>query len=138
MPTARAARLTMDREGIRRLAAEKLRLRTSPYRFADTEREYRARRARARHAVRREAGDELVRQRPERRAHAGRHRLTRGRTRSRADAPGGGRIIVEGFIRFDYEITLLTVRHGGKRASAIRSATCRSTATIASPGNRSR
>ena len=41
VPTARAARLTMDREGIRRLAAEELDLRTSPYRFADTEEEYR-------------------------------------------------------------------------------------------------
>src|SRR6478735_9116495 len=42
IPTARAARLTMDREGIRRLAAEKLGLRTSPYRFADTEEAFRA------------------------------------------------------------------------------------------------
>src|SRR5262249_54347436 len=42
VPTARAARLTMDREGIRRLAAEELGLKTSPYRFADTEQEYRA------------------------------------------------------------------------------------------------
>ncbi|MGH8519093.1 MAG: NAD-dependent epimerase/dehydratase family protein, partial [Panacagrimonas sp.] len=42
VPTARAARLTMDREGIRRLAAEELKLPTSPYRFADTEEEYRA------------------------------------------------------------------------------------------------
>jgi phosphoribosylglycinamide formyltransferase 2 len=42
VPTARAARLTMDREGIRRLAAEELKLPTSPYRFADTEDEYRA------------------------------------------------------------------------------------------------
>src|SRR5688572_18556818 len=41
VPTARAARLTMDREGIRRLAAEQLQIRTSPYRFADTEEEYR-------------------------------------------------------------------------------------------------
>src|SRR5262245_35632252 len=41
IPTARAARLTMDREGIRRLAAEQLGLRTSPYRFADTQAEYR-------------------------------------------------------------------------------------------------
>src|SRR3954452_498261 len=42
IPTARAARLTMDREGIRRLAAEQLGLKTSPYRFADTEAEFRA------------------------------------------------------------------------------------------------
>ena len=42
IPTARAARLTMDREGIRRLAAETLGLPTSPYRFVDTEAEYRA------------------------------------------------------------------------------------------------
>src|SRR5512145_2549939 len=41
IPTARAARLTMDREGIRRLAAEQLGLKTSPYRFAGTEAEYR-------------------------------------------------------------------------------------------------
>lgn len=112
VPTARAARLTMDREGIRRLAAEQLGLRTSPYRFAGSEAEYRAAVAalgvpcvvkpvmsssgKGQSVVRGEADMQ----------HAWDHSQTGGRA-------GGGRIIVEGFIRFDYEITLLTVRHGG-------------------------
>jgi phosphoribosylglycinamide formyltransferase 2 len=113
VPTARAARLTMDREGIRRLAAEQLRLKTSPYRFADTEAEYRA-------AVRdlgmpcvvkpvmssSGKGQSVVRGEADI-DHAWKYSQQGGRA-------GGGRIIVEGFIRFDYEITLLTVRHHGQ------------------------
>lgn len=113
VPTARAARLTMDREGIRRLAAEQLQLRTSPYRFADTEQEYRQ-------AVRdigmpcvvkpvmssSGKGQSLVRTAADV-AHAWEYSQKGGRT-------GGGRIIVEGFVKFDFEITLLTVRHNGK------------------------
>lgn len=112
IPTARAARLTMDREGIRRLAAEELGLKTSPYRFADTQAEYlEAIRAvglpcvvkpvmsssgKGQSTVRTEADIE----------HAWTYSQQGGRT-------GRGRVIVEGFVAFDYEITLLTVRHGG-------------------------
>ena len=113
VPTARAARLTMDREGIRRLAAEQLGLKTSPYRFADTDQEYRA-------ALRELGlpcvvkpvmsssgkGQSVVRSEADIQ-HAWEYSQQGGRT-------GKGRIIVEGFIRFDYEITLLTVRHGGQ------------------------
>lgn len=112
IPTARAAFLTMNREGIRRLAAEELGLPTSPYRFADTEEEYRA-------AV--EAlglpcvvkpimsssgkGQSIIRS-AEEIGPAWRYAQEGGRA-------GRGRVIVEGFIDFDYEITLLTVRHAG-------------------------
>ena len=64
-----------------------------------------------RHAVRREAGDELVGQGPERGAHRRRTSSTRGTTRRQGGRGAHGRVIVEGFIEFDYEITLLTVRH---------------------------
>lgn len=113
VPTARAARLTMDREGIRRLAAEQLQLRTSPYRFADTEQEYRqalqdigmpcvvkpvmSSSGKGQSVVRSEADV----------AHAWKYSQQGGRA-------GGGRIIIEGFIKFDFEITLLTVRHNGQ------------------------
>lgn len=109
-PTARAAHLTMNREGIRRLAAETLNLPTSPYRFVDTE------------AALREAIDggigypcvvkpvmsssgkgQSVIHGPDEIAAAWQYSQEGGRV-------GAGRIIVEGFIRFDYEITLLTVR----------------------------
>ncbi|MCA9607924.1 MAG: formate-dependent phosphoribosylglycinamide formyltransferase [Myxococcales bacterium] len=112
IPTARAARLTMDREGIRRLAAEELGLSTSPYRFAETEAEYRA----AVEAIGLPCvvkpvmsssgkGQSTLRA-PEdvERAFAFANEQARG---------GAGRVIVEGFVDFDYEITLLTVRHAG-------------------------
>ena len=112
IPTARAAWLTMDREGIRRLAAETLGLPTSPYRFVDTREEYRAAVAAlglpcvvkpvmssSGH------GQSLVRDVDGIDA-AWDHAQTGGRA-------GAGRAIVEGFIDFDYEITLLTVRHAG-------------------------
>jgi len=112
IPTARAAWLTMDREGIRRLAAETLGLPTSPYRFVDTREEYRAAVAAlglpcvvkpvmssSGH------GQSLVRDVDGIDA-AWDHAQTGGRA-------GAGRVIVEGFIDFDYEITLLTVRHAG-------------------------
>lgn len=113
IPTGRAARLTMDREGIRRLAAEELGLPTSPFRFADDEAEYRLAVAAIGipcvvkpvmsssgkgQSVVHEAADM---ERAWQYAQAG------GRA-------GAGRVIVEGLIRFDYEITLLTVRHGGQ------------------------
>jgi len=113
IPTARAARLTMDREGIRRLAAEQLGLKTSPYRFAGSMAEYRdavgelglpcvvkpvmSSSGKGQSVVRTQADIE----------HAWQYSQQGGRA-------GGGRVIVEGFIHFDYEITLLTVRHGGK------------------------
>ncbi len=110
IPTARAARLTMDREGIRRLAAEQLKLPTSPYRFVDSQAEYQ------------QAIDELgfplvikpvmsssgkgqstVRS-ADQAGPAWEYAQSGGRS-------GAGRCIVEGFVPFDYEITLLTVRH---------------------------
>ena len=112
IPTARAAWLTMDREGIRRLAAETLQLPTSPYRFVDTLEDYRAAVAAlglpcvvkpvmssSGH------GQSLVRD-ADAIDVAWDHAQTGGRA-------GAGRAIVEGFIDFDYEITLLTVRHAG-------------------------
>ncbi|WPB56499.1 formate-dependent phosphoribosylglycinamide formyltransferase [Xylophilus sp. GOD-11R] len=115
IPTARAARLTMDREGIRRLAAETLRVPTSPYRFCDSLQELQA-------AIDGADGGEGI----------GYPCIVKpvmsssGKGQSKIDGPadvqkawdyamaGGrvshGRVIVEGFIDFDYEITLLTVR----------------------------
>jgi phosphoribosylglycinamide formyltransferase 2 len=112
VPTARAARLTMDREGIRRLAAETLALPTSPYRFVDTLDDYRA--AVAQIGVpcvvkpvmsSSGKGQSLVRTADDI-DRAWDYAQTGGRA-------GAGRVIVEGFIDFDYEITLLTVRHAG-------------------------
>ena len=74
IPTARAARLTMDREGIRRLAAETLGVPTSRYQFADTLEEFARSGRDDRHAVRRQAGDEQFRQRAVRRSQPRRHR----------------------------------------------------------------
>jgi phosphoribosylglycinamide formyltransferase 2 len=110
IPTARAVNLTMNREGIRRLAAEELELPVSPYRFAET----------------REAFDRAV-------AEIGFPCIVKpvmsssgkGQSMLRSEADmevawdyaqtggraGKGRVIIEGFIDFDYEITLLTVRH---------------------------
>ncbi|WP_149195024.1 formate-dependent phosphoribosylglycinamide formyltransferase [Luteimonas suaedae] len=112
IPTARAAWLTMDREGIRRLAAETLELPTSSYRFVDTLEDYRA-------AVAEIGLPCLVK--PVMSSSGKGQSLVRGeadieraweyaRTGGRA---GAGRVIVEGFVDFDYEITLLTVRHAG-------------------------
>ncbi|MCT9071087.1 formate-dependent phosphoribosylglycinamide formyltransferase [Cupriavidus gilardii] len=113
IPTARAARLTMDREGIRRLAAETLGLPTSPYRFCDSLQELRD-------AIDGGIGYPCV-VKPV--------MSSSGKGQSKLDGPqdveraweyamaGGrvshGRVIVEGFIDFDYEITLLTVRARG-------------------------
>lgn len=112
IPTARAARLTMDREGIRRLAAEELGLRTSSYRFANSETEYRAAVA--------EIGLPCV-VKPVMSSSGKGQSLVK--TTAEVDSAwqyaqqggraGKGRVIVEGFFAFDYEITLLTVRHEG-------------------------
>jgi phosphoribosylglycinamide formyltransferase 2 len=113
IPTARAARLTMNREGIRRLAAEELGLPTSPYRFADSLAELQA-------AIDGSIGypcivkpvmsssgkgQSMVRSRDDV-AHAWNYAAASGRVNQ-------GRVIVEGFIDFDYEITQLTVRAVG-------------------------
>ncbi|MGZ8254214.1 MAG: formate-dependent phosphoribosylglycinamide formyltransferase [Burkholderiaceae bacterium] len=109
VPTARAAQLTMNREGIRRLAAEQLGLPTSPYRFASTLEEVRA-------AVR-EIGLPCVIKPVMSSSGKGQSRIDRPEEIDLAWAyanAGGrvalGRAIVEGFIDFDYEITQLTVR----------------------------
>ena len=110
IPTARAAWLTMDREGIRRLAAEQLGLPTSPYRFCDNEVEYRQAVAAVGYPFvikpvmsSSGKGQSIVREASELQ-HAWDYAQSGGRA-------GKGRIIVEGFVAFDYEITLLTVRH---------------------------
>ncbi len=110
VPTARATRLTMDREGIRRLAAETLGLPTSPYRFVDTVEEYRqAVAAIGLPCVVKPVmsssgkGQSTVRSDDDIEA-AWQYAQSGGRA-------GAGRVIVEGFVPFDYEITLLTVRH---------------------------
>jgi phosphoribosylglycinamide formyltransferase 2 len=112
VPTARATQLTMNREGIRRLVAEELGIRTSPYAFAADEDAYRdaiaaigtpcvvkpvmSSSGKGQSVVRDAAAAEAAW------AHA------------QAGARGGaGTVIVEGFVEFDYEITLLTVRHAG-------------------------
>lgn len=110
IPTARAARLTMDREGIRRLAAEELGLPTSPYRFASSVDEYRQ-------SIR-EIGLPCVVKPVMSSSGKGQSVVRRTEDADRAwdyaqsgGRAGAGRVIVEGFIPFDYEITLLTVRH---------------------------
>ena len=110
VPTAKAARLTMNREGIRRLAAETLGLPTSPYRFASDREEFEA-------AVR-EIGMPCV-VKPVMSSSG--HGQSVIRSESDIDSAwhisqeggraGSGKVIVEGFVDFDYEITLLTVRH---------------------------
>ncbi len=108
-PTATAAFLTMNREGIRRLAAEQLGLPTSPYRFAETREEFMA-------AIE-EIGLPVV-VKPVMSSSG--HGQSTVKTAEQIDAAwreaqeggraGAGRVIVEGFVDFDYEITLLTVR----------------------------
>lgn len=110
VPTARAARLTMNREGIRRLAAEELELPTSAYRFASTREEFDA----AVVAIGLPCVVKPVM------SSSGKGQST-VKTASDIDKAwryvqeggraGAGRVIVEGFVDFDYEITLLTVRH---------------------------
>ncbi len=110
IPSARAAQLTLSREGIRRLAAEELGLPTSPYEFADTLEAYRAAVARIGYPCvvkpimsSSGKGQSLLNSAADLQA-AWDYAQQGGRT-------GKGRVIVEGFVDFDYEITLLTVRH---------------------------
>ncbi len=113
IPTARAARLTMDREGIRRLAAEELGLATSPYRFAGNEAEYRAAIAAlgmpcvVKPVMSSSGKGQSVVKYDADITPAWAYAQAGGRA-------GAGRVIVEGFIDFDYEITLLTIRHQGQ------------------------
>ncbi|EDP60181.1 formate-dependent phosphoribosylglycinamide formyltransferase [Vibrio sp. AND4] len=109
VPTAKATKLTMNREGIRRLAAEELGLTTSPYQFADNFKDFKAAvehvgipcvvkpvmssSGKGQSVIKTEADIQI----------AWDYAQQGGRT-------GAGRVIVEGFIDFDYEITLLTVR----------------------------
>jgi len=109
IPTAEATRLTMDREGIRRLAAEELGLPTARYRFADTVEEFRAAAAELGFPVvvkpimsSSGKGQSVAKDAAEL-EQAWVYSQTAGRT-------GAGRVIVEEFIRFDSEITLLTLR----------------------------
>jgi len=112
-PTARAAQLTMNREGIRRLAAETLGLPTSPYRFAATPDELRE-------AIDRHIGYPCIVKPVMSSSGKGQSKLDGPQDLDRAwryaqegGRVGAGRVIVEGVVRFDYEITLLTVRSRG-------------------------
>ena len=112
IPTARATQLTMNREGIRRLAAEELGLTTSPYRFADSEAQCRAAMAEIGlpcvvKPVMSSSGKGQSTAKTERDIEAVWHYSQEG------GRTGKSRVIVEGFVDFDYEITLLTVRHAG-------------------------
>ncbi len=110
IPTARAAKLTMNREGIRRLAAEELGLKTSPYQFASTRKEFDA-------AVEKIGLPCVIKPIM---SSSGKGQSTI-KTSVDIDAAwhyaqeggrsGAGKVIVEGFVNFDYEITQLTVRH---------------------------
>lgn len=112
VPTARAVQLTMNREGIRRLAAEDLGITTSPYEFASTREEFDK-------AVKKIGfpcivkpvmsssgkGQSTIKQENDI-DHAWNYAQEGGRA-------GAGKVIIEGFVDFDYEITQLTVRHAG-------------------------
>ncbi|MDG2947410.1 formate-dependent phosphoribosylglycinamide formyltransferase [Bisgaard Taxon 10/6] len=112
VPTAKATKLTMNREGIRRLAAEELGLPTSPYRFVDNFADFQR-------AVEKIGVPCVVKPIMSSSGHG------QSVIKSLADVErawhyaqeggraGAGRVIVEGFVKFDYEITLLTVRHLG-------------------------
>lgn len=110
IPTAQATRLTMNREGIRRLAAETLGLPTSPYRFAETREEFDAAVA--------EIGIPCVVKPVMSSSGHGQSTIKSAEDIDNAwtvsqegGRAGSGKVIVEGFVKFDYEITLLTVRH---------------------------
>lgn len=112
IPTANAARLTMNREGIRLLAADKLRVKTSPFCFANTRVDFET-------SVRRIGfpcvvkpimsssgkGQSVVK--------SDKDIDTSWLYAQEGGRSGGGKVIIEGFIDFDYEITLLTIRHRG-------------------------
>jgi phosphoribosylglycinamide formyltransferase 2 len=110
IPSAQATRLTMNREGIRTLAAEQLKLQTSPYKFAGTKEEF----VLAVQSIGMPCvikpimsssgkGQSVIKTKDDI-DHAWQYAQEGGRS-------GGGRVIIEGFVDFDYEITLLTIRH---------------------------
>ena len=138
IPTAQAARLTMDREAIRRVAAEELELPTARYQFADTFEELQAA-ARAlgwpvviKPIMSSSGKGQSVAKTEADLEKSWHYAQTGGRT-------GAGRVIVEEFIKFDSEITMLTVRaRRTARRSAIRSVIARSAATTSRAGSRTR
>jgi phosphoribosylglycinamide formyltransferase 2 len=110
IPTARAAQLTMNREGIRRLAAEELGIRTSPYRFASNRDEF--------DQALSEVGIPCVVKPIMSSSGKGQSTIKRESDIDKAwnyaqegGRSGAGKVIIEGFVDFDYEITQLTVRH---------------------------
>lgn len=110
IPTAKATRLTMNREGIRRLAAETLGLPTSPYRFAETREEF--------DKAIEEIGIPCVVKPVMSSSGHGQSTVKcvedidkAWKNSQEGGRAGSGKVIVEGFVSFDYEITLLTVRH---------------------------
>jgi len=112
IPTARAANLTMNREGIRRLAAEELGIKTSPFKFAQSKEEYLA-------AVK-EIGIPCVVKpimsssgKGQSTIHCEDNIEKTWQYAQEGGRTGQGKVIIEGFVEFDYEITLLTVRHAG-------------------------
>ena len=112
VPTANATKITMNREGIRRLAAEQLGIPTSPYRFAETKEEFDKAVA--------EIGLPCVVKPVMSSSGHGQSTVKTAdqideawRVSQEGGRAGGGKVIVEGFVKFDYEITLLTVRHSG-------------------------
>ena len=112
IPTARATRLTMNREGIRRLAAEELGIETSPYRFASDRAEFDA-------AIKEIGIPCVVKPIMSSSGHGQSTIHTEAdideawRNAQEGGRAGAGKVIVEGFVDFDYEITQLTVRHAG-------------------------
>ena len=112
IPTANATLLTMNRKGIRQLAAEELGIKTSPYRFAATREEFDAAIAEigtpcvVKPIMSSSGHGQSVCKTPEGADNSWKIAQEGGRA-------GGGEVIVEGFVKFDYEITLLTVRHAG-------------------------
>ncbi len=110
IPTARATSLTMNREGIRKLAAEELGLQTSPYRFASNKSEF--------DQAIQEVGIPCVVKTIMSSSGKGQSTITAEdqiedswQYAQEGGRAGAGKVIVEGFVEFDYEITLLTVRH---------------------------
>lgn len=112
VPTAAAVNFTMNREGIRTLAAEKLGMKTSSYAFASTRAEFETAVAKigfpcvVKPVMSSSGHGQSVLKSAADIAHAWDYSQSGGRA-------GGGKVIVEGFVDFDYEITLLTVRHSG-------------------------
>ena len=112
IPTANATLLTMNRKGIRQLAAEELGIPTSPYCFASTREEFDAAIEKigtpcvVKPIMSSSGHGQSVCKTPEGADNSWKIAQEGGRA-------GGGEVIVEGFVKFDYEITLLTVRHSG-------------------------